>query len=55
MDEKNARLEMKLTTKLGYKSGVGADVSAAQWAAINAIVDGDVDPHAVLAMRKPTP
>ncbi len=47
---KDARLEMKLTAKSGYKSGVSADVSAEQWRAINAIVDGDVDPSAVLAL-----
>lgn len=49
---KNARLEMTLTALSGYRSGVRADVSADQWTAINAIVDGDVDPQAVLALRK---
>ena len=53
MDDKNARVEMKLKAKSGFKSGVAADISPAQWQALNAIVDGDVDPHAVLALRKP--
>ena len=53
MDDKNARVEMKLKAKSGFKSGVAADISPTQWQALNAIVDGDVDPHAVLALRKP--
>lgn len=46
---KDARLEMRLKAKSGYLAGSASDVSAAQWHAVNAIVDGDVDPHKAIA------
>ena len=51
MDEKNARLEMTLKAKSGCRGGSAADVSAAQWSAVNAIVDGVVSPQMCLAAQ----
>ena len=37
--EKNATVTIKLKAKSGYMATIDADISAAQWAAINAIID----------------